>query len=68
MAADALAWALFKAGEPTEALPYAERATATGWRNPLLRYHRARIEQALGRPARVDPAFDPSLPALARFS
>ncbi|WP_302893428.1 tetratricopeptide repeat protein [Actinomadura luzonensis] len=68
VAADALAWALFKAGEPTEALPYAERATATGWRNPLLRYHRARIEQALGRPARVDPAFDPSLPALARFS
>lgn len=68
VAADALAWALFKAGEPAEALRHAERATATGWRNPLLAYHRATIERALGRPARVDPAFDPTLSALARFS
>lgn len=68
VAADALAWALFKAGEPAEALEYAERATATGWRNPLLAYHRAVIERALGRSARVDPAFDPTLSALARFS
>ncbi|MEW9547652.1 tetratricopeptide repeat protein [Nonomuraea sp. NPDC050783] len=68
VAADALAWALFRAGEPAEALPYARKATSTGWRNPLLRYHRARIEQALGLSARIDPGFDPSLPALARFS
>ncbi|SEG56153.1 Tetratricopeptide repeat-containing protein [Nonomuraea solani] len=68
VAADALAWALLKAGKPAEALPYAKEATATGWRNPLLSYHRAVIEQALGRPARVDPTFDPTLPALARFS
>ncbi|MBF8194589.1 tetratricopeptide repeat protein [Nonomuraea sp. K274] len=68
VAADALAWALFKAGEPEEALPYAKQATSTGWRNPLLRYHRARIEQALGRSARVAPGFDPALSALARFS
>ncbi|SDJ63860.1 tetratricopeptide repeat protein [Nonomuraea jiangxiensis] len=68
VAADALAWSLFKAGKPAQALPYARKATATGWRNPLLRYHRARIEQALGRPVRVDPGFDPSLSALARFS
>ncbi|TMR89753.1 tetratricopeptide repeat protein [Nonomuraea basaltis] len=68
VAADALAWALYKAGKPDEALPYAKKATSTGWRNPLLSYHRAKIEQALGRPARVDPAFDPALSALARFS
>ncbi|MFB4281118.1 MULTISPECIES: tetratricopeptide repeat protein [unclassified Nonomuraea] len=68
VAADALAWALFKAGEPAEALPYAKRATATGWQNPLLTYHRAKIEQALGRSVRVDPGFDPTLSALARFS
>ncbi|WP_344885405.1 tetratricopeptide repeat protein [Nonomuraea antimicrobica] len=68
VAADALAWALFRAGRPGEALPYAKEATATGWRNPLLSYHRARIERALGRPARVDPGFDPALSALARFS
>ncbi|MEV4107388.1 tetratricopeptide repeat protein [Nonomuraea sp. NPDC049695] len=68
VAADALAWALFKAGRPAEALPYAKKATATGWRNPLLTYHRAKIEQALGRPVKVDAGFDPTLPALARFS
>ena len=68
VAADALGWALFKAGKPREALPYAKKATSTGWRNPLLAYHRARIERALGKPARVVPGFDPSLPALARFS
>ncbi|MEU6718182.1 tetratricopeptide repeat protein [Nonomuraea sp. NPDC046802] len=68
VAADALAWALYKAGKPQEALTYAKRATATGWQNPLLSYHRAVIERALGRPARVDPTFDPALSALARFS
>ncbi|MGW0808838.1 tetratricopeptide repeat protein [Nonomuraea sp. NPDC002799] len=68
VAADALAWALFKAGKPDEALTYAKKATATGWQNPLLTYHRARVEQALGRSARVDPGFDPALSALARFS
>jgi tetratricopeptide (TPR) repeat protein len=68
VAADALAWALYRAGRPAEALPYAKKATSTGWRNPLLAYHRATIERALGRPARLDPGFDPSLPALARFS
>ncbi|MEV0378979.1 tetratricopeptide repeat protein [Nonomuraea sp. NPDC050643] len=68
VAADALAWALFKAGKPDKALRYAKEATATGWQNPLLSYHRATIERALGRSARVDPGFDPTLSALARFS
>ncbi|MFI6919249.1 tetratricopeptide repeat protein [Nonomuraea spiralis] len=68
VAADALAWALYRAGEPREALTYTRKATATGWRNPLLRYHRAVIERALGEPARVDARFDPELSALARFS
>ncbi|TDD38087.1 tetratricopeptide repeat protein [Nonomuraea terrae] len=68
VAADALAWALFKAGKPAEALPYAKKATATGWRNALIAYHRARIERSLGRPTRIDPDFDPALPALARHS
>lgn len=70
IAADALGWALFKAGRPQEALRYAREATATGWRNPLLRYHRSRIEQELGKKSRpaTAPGFDPSMPALARFS
>lgn len=68
VAADALAWALFRSGRADEALTYARKATATGWRNPLLRYHRALIERATGASASVDPGFDPTLPALARFS
>ncbi|GAA4059023.1 tetratricopeptide repeat protein [Nonomuraea soli] len=73
VAADALAWALHRAGRSREALPYAKQATATGWRNALLHHHRAEIEQALGLRgtslARTyNPTFDPALPALARFS
>ncbi|WP_084959214.1 tetratricopeptide repeat protein [Thermoactinospora rubra] len=73
VAADALAWALHRAGRSREALPYARKATATGWRNALVHHHRAEIERALGlRPAskalEFNPRFDPALPALARFS
>ncbi|MFI6810890.1 tetratricopeptide repeat protein [Nonomuraea sp. NPDC050328] len=73
VAADALAWALHRAGRSREGLPYARKATAVGWRNALLQHHRAEIERALGRPARsraleFNPRFDPALPALARFS
>lgn len=75
VAADALAWALHKAGRSAEALPYAKKATSTGWRNALFYHHRAEIERALeleSRSAatvtRYNPRFDPDLPALARFS
>ncbi|MFC4535837.1 tetratricopeptide repeat protein [Sphaerisporangium dianthi] len=76
-AADALAWALHKAGRSREALPYAVKATARGWRNALARYHRGAIEHALGRGSAarplagatsVNPRFSPALPALARPS
>ncbi|MGW4202476.1 tetratricopeptide repeat protein [Streptomyces sp. NPDC004726] len=46
--ADALAWALYRAGKPEEALPYARKATATGYRNALFLYHRGVIERASG--------------------
>ncbi|GAB3137111.1 tetratricopeptide repeat protein [Microbispora hainanensis] len=78
VAADALAWALHRAGRDEEALRYAREATATGWRNALLLHHRAEIERALGREKaagksaaaarRADPVFSPALPALARHS
>ncbi|MGN9782287.1 tetratricopeptide repeat protein [Nonomuraea sp. ZG12] len=80
VAADALAWALFKAGRPEAALHHAKQATSTGWRNPLIHHHRATIERALGRTPRTTPTtghdtrttsatgFDPDLPALARPS
>ncbi|GAP48217.1 tetratricopeptide repeat protein [Streptomyces azureus] len=48
--ADALGWALHRAGQHTEALAYARRAAATGWKNALFRYHRGAIEQALAMP------------------
>lgn len=48
--ADALAWALHVNGRDQEALPYARRATATGYRNASFRYHRGIIEQATGHP------------------
>ncbi|MEU0073231.1 tetratricopeptide repeat protein [Streptomyces sp. NPDC006332] len=46
--ADALAWALHVNGRDEEALPYARRATATGYRNAAFRYHRGMIERATG--------------------
>ncbi|MEV6864149.1 hypothetical protein AB0M44_24470 [Streptosporangium subroseum] len=78
VAADVLAWALHRDGRDREALPYAKKATATGWHNALLHRHRAEIERSLGlaadarrslaRARVADPAFSAALPALARFS
>jgi tetratricopeptide (TPR) repeat protein len=47
--ADALAWALHVNGQDKEAIDFAERAAATGYRNALFQYHRGMIEKALGR-------------------
>ncbi|MEV6002938.1 tetratricopeptide repeat protein [Streptomyces griseomycini] len=68
-AADALAWALHANGRDGEALPYARRATATGYRDAAFLYHRGMIERATGhdRAARasltaaleLDPGFSP---------
>ncbi|GHH18430.1 tetratricopeptide repeat protein [Streptomyces lanatus] len=46
--ADALAWALHVNGKDEEALPYARKATATGYRSAAFRYHRGVIERATG--------------------
>lgn len=46
--ADALAWALHVSGKDAEALPYARRATSTGYRNAAFLYHRGMIERATG--------------------
>ncbi|MER7663025.1 tetratricopeptide repeat protein [Streptomyces sp. NPDC096193] len=73
--ADALGWALFKAGRAKEALPYARRATDAGLRSPQFAYHRGEIERELGLsgPARrhlaealrINPHFSPLLAPLA---
>ncbi|MFF8604375.1 tetratricopeptide repeat protein [Streptomyces sp. NPDC015346] len=69
--ADALGWALLRAGEPEEALEYAKKATDEGLRSALFSYHRGEIERALGEygPARrhlaealrINPRFSPLL-------
>ncbi|MEG8278644.1 tetratricopeptide repeat protein [Streptomyces sp. AHA2] len=67
--ADALAWALHVNGRDEEALPYARRATATGYRNAAFLHHLGVIEYATGdrRAARthlraaleLNPGFSP---------
>ncbi|MDQ0778273.1 tetratricopeptide (TPR) repeat protein [Streptomyces aurantiacus] len=46
--ADALAWALHVNDRDDEALPYARRATATGYRDATFLYHRGVVERATG--------------------
>ncbi|MFI9153442.1 tetratricopeptide repeat protein [Streptomyces sp. NPDC053367] len=67
--ADALAWALHVNGRDTEALPYARRATSTGYRNAAFLHHRGVIELATGHgregrtrlaaALRLNPGFSP---------
>ncbi|MFF8836501.1 tetratricopeptide repeat protein [Streptomyces sp. NPDC015130] len=67
--ADALGWALYRAGEPQEALGYAKRATDEGLRSALFTYHLGEIERALEQPGparrhlaealRINPEFSP---------
>lgn len=74
--ADALAWALHRAGRDREALVFADRAVARGWRNALFFHHRAAIHRALGdeaaaaadaaRVKEYNPAFDAALPSFGR--
>ncbi|MFF3400983.1 hypothetical protein ACFYW6_20965 [Streptomyces sp. NPDC002659] len=74
--ADALGWALYRAGRPGEALPYARRASEQGLRSALFTYHRGEIERALKQdgPARrhlaealrTNPYFSPLLAPAAR--
>ncbi|WP_234337765.1 tetratricopeptide repeat protein [Streptomyces sp. NRRL WC-3725] len=74
--ADALAWALHVGGRDAEALPYARRATATGYRSAAFRYHRGLIELATGHRAagraslasaqELNPGFSPLGAARAR--
>ncbi|MFG2678910.1 tetratricopeptide repeat protein [Streptomyces sp. NPDC048392] len=47
--AAALAWALHVNGRDEEALPYARRATATGYRDASFLHHLGMIERAVGR-------------------
>lgn len=74
--ADALAWALHVNGRSDEALPYARRATATGFHEASFLYHRGAIEGAAGDAAaarrwisaalKLNPGFSPTGARAAR--
>ncbi|MGI5249463.1 tetratricopeptide repeat protein [Actinacidiphila glaucinigra] len=74
--ADALAWALHVNGRDREALAYAERSSAPGYRNAAFLYHRGVIEAALGKreaartslaaALRLNPGFSPTAAPAAR--
>ncbi|MFD7709010.1 tetratricopeptide repeat protein, partial [Streptomyces sp. NPDC059786] len=66
--ADALAWALHVNGRDAEALPYARRATATGYRNATFLYHRGMIERATGHRAAGDASLTAALDLSPGFS
>ncbi|MDX8050994.1 tetratricopeptide repeat protein [Lentzea sp. BCCO 10_0798] len=68
LVADALAWALHLAGRDAEALPHADRAAATGWRNATFAYHRGMILRALGRTADAGDALGTALRINPHFS
>lgn len=68
LVADALGWALHRAGQDEEALTYAVRANGLGWQNATFAYHLGMIELSLGRrdaarghlsdALRINPHFD----------
>ena len=68
LVADALSWALHRAGRDAEALPLARQADRLGWRDALLRYHRGVIEQSLGDDTSARTDLAGALAANPRFS
>ncbi|MGH3871997.1 MAG: tetratricopeptide repeat protein [Pseudonocardiaceae bacterium] len=66
--ADALAWALHVNGRDGEALVYADKATALGWRNATFAYHRGMILTSLGRAADARAALSLALAINPHFS
>ncbi|KND43636.1 tetratricopeptide repeat protein [Streptomyces stelliscabiei] len=66
--ADALAWALHVNGRDDEALPYARRATATGYRDATFLYHRGMVENAAGDKRKARASLKGALDLNAGFS
>jgi tetratricopeptide (TPR) repeat protein len=66
--ADALAWALHRAGRDADALPYAEEAAQLGRRDATTTFHRGMILAALGRTGEAIATLDEALRTNPRFS
>jgi tetratricopeptide (TPR) repeat protein len=66
--ADALGWALTRAGRPTEGLAYARRALRLGSRDPLFLYHAGMAARAAGERGAARDHLARALAANPRFS
>ncbi|OKK19866.1 hypothetical protein AMK16_16765 [Streptomyces sp. CB00455] len=66
--ADALGWALHKAGEDAAALEYAKKATEPGLRSAEFAYHRAMIERGVGDEAATRRHLEEAMRTNPRFS
>ncbi len=66
--ADAMAWALHRAGDSAAALPFAEQAIRLGTANPSLRYHAAEVFAAVGDETRAVEQLQAALTAGPSFS
>ncbi|GIW11597.1 MAG: tetratricopeptide repeat protein [Chloroflexi bacterium] len=65
---DALAWALYRLGEPETGLEYARQALRLGTPDPLLLYHAGKLAAAAGRPEEARGYFARALALNPRFS
>ncbi len=66
--ADALAWALHVNGRDSDAVAYADKAAALGWRNATFAYHRGMILTSLGRAVDARAALSQALMINPHFS
>ncbi|MCO1653931.1 tetratricopeptide repeat protein [Pseudonocardia humida] len=67
-AADALGWALHRAGRDAEALPHTERATALGRRDATTDFHHGMVLAGLGRTGEAIAVLDGALATNPHFS
>jgi tetratricopeptide (TPR) repeat protein len=67
-AADALAWALLRAGDAPAALPFAEQAVRLGTANGVLQYHAAEVFAAAGQLDRAADHLERAYVGGPRFS